>query len=597
MPQTIRASGLKSIPTVLIAAGKPISTTNPTFDPASVFAATDANGNAWLPGKDGTPVPLDCHFVPAGAYSCDNPAALSGFDPRYVSYSNFIDQKVPTSQLPYKPYFALPITNFNGWGVQGNITYDLSKDIQLVYIGSYRAYVSKWGQDQDATPIPIAALDNQLNHHAWSSEVRLNFKAADDLLQGTVGGYYLDQNGRYTARVDLNYAGIDFLHGPDTTPSTTKALFGTLTINPSDVFSVTGGLRYTKDKKVYTYYRRNPDGTVPFQGALAPPAGAPPICESLYGGNPVFPGGFGPPTSIGNSPNCLLTGIFGISDGFEGDRWDWRVAANARVSEELLIYASVSTGFKGGGVNPRPFFGPSAGDCNAAGYVAPAPCNQLRPFDPETLTTYEVGFKSDLFDRRLRFNAAAFYNKYNDIILTLSACPSVPCLQPRNVGKADVKGAEAELTAFPVDGLELDGSVSYLNFKFDRASVAPAGLTGDETSPYTPEWTWSAGAQYNYDLSGGAQVSLRVDGTYQSSIYTDPFNTIWSKVDGYFLAHTRLAFSSADDAWTIAGEIDNLFDKYYYTSVSDATTSLGIESGVPGLPRTWKISVGAQVLA
>ncbi len=577
-----------AIPTVPLAAGRPIGTGNPTFDPFSTNPATNADGGAWLPGVDGNPVPLTCAFVPAGPYSCDTANLSSmGYDPRYVSYSNFLDGMVPTSQAPYKPYFALPITEFEGWGVMGNVTYDLTDNLQFVAIGSYRTYESRWGQDQDATPIPVAQLDNQLNHEAWSAEVRLNFEFADELIQGTVGGFYLDQDGEYTARVDLNYAGIDFIHGPDTTPSTTEAVFGTLTIRPSDVFSITGGLRYTKDEKLYTYFRSNPDGTVPF-GDWSP-ADLPflPICEYFQG---LDPDGGGP-VSIGNTPNCLLTGLFGISDGFKGDRWDWRIVGNVQATDDILFYASVSTGFKGGGVNPRPFFGPSAGDCNAPGYVAPAPCNQLRAFEPEEITTYEVGFKIDALDRSLRLNGAVFYNDYQNIILTLPACPSVPCLQPRNVGEAKVKGFELEVAAYPVDGLSLEGALSYINFNYDDASVAPAGLVGDEITPYTPEWTWSIGAQYDHELANGALLSARFDGSYQSTIYTDVFNTVWSEIDGYFVGGARLAFTDPSDAWTLALRVDNLFDEYYFQSVSDVTTSLGMVTGVPGLPRTWTLSV------
>ena len=592
----------ESIPTVLIAAGA--IAPNGNFDPRSVNPATNVGAALpgggfaslpWLTGKNGQAVPVSCAFVPYGQYSCDTGGNLQGYDPRYVSYSNFMDARTPTTQAPYKPFFSLPITQFSGWGVSGNLTYDATDNLQLVYIGSYRKYESKWGQDQDATPVPVAQLDNQLNHEAYSSEVRVNFEAAEGMVQGTVGGYYLHQNGEYTARVDLNYAGIDFIHGPDTTPSTTQAAFGTLTVRPTDAISITGGLRYTKDKKVYTYFRSNPDGTIPFQGTLAPggtgpmapAAGAPPICQALYGAD-VDGGG---PTSIGNQPNCLLTGLFGISDAFRGDRFDWRIVADVRFSEQVLGYASVSTGFKGGGVNPRPFFGPSAGDCNAPGYVAPAPCNQLRSFNPETITTYEVGFKFDLLDRALRINTAAFYNDYQNIILTLPACPSTPCLQPRNVGTAEVKGFELEATAFPTDGLSLNASLSYIDFKYDTASVAAAGLTGNEVTPYTPEWTWSVGAQYDYELESGAELSFRVDGNYRSEIYTDTFNTSWSRMAGLFLANGRIAFTNADDEWTIAARVDNIFDKYYFTSVSDVTRSLGLVTGVPGLPRTWSLSV------
>ncbi len=101
-------------------------------------------------------------------------------------------------------------------------------------------------------------------------------KSANGFVEGTVGAFYLDQQGTYTARVDLNYVGptIDFLHGPDTTPSTTKAVFGTATIHPTEALSFTGGVRYTKDQKDYTYFRSNPDSSIPESGAvLRQPAG------------------------------------------------------------------------------------------------------------------------------------------------------------------------------------------------------------------------------------------------------------------------------------------------------------------------------------
>lgn len=567
-------------PTVLIAAGAPTGGTT-AFDPFSDNPATDPDGNPWLIGNDGNAVPVNCAFVPAGPYSCDNIGNAYG-DPRFVAYSNFLDAKAPTQQSPYKPYAALQNQDFQGWGVHSNMTFDATDNIQLVWISSWREYESKWGQDQDATPVPVAQLDNQLNHRAWSQELRLNFEAADGLLQGTVGGFYLDQNGEYTARVDLNYAGIDFIHGPDTTPSTTKALFGTVTLRPTDMLSITGGLRYTKDKKTYTYFRSNPDGTVPFREADNLFIPGVPACEFFLGAPTAGP------TGIGNTPNCLLTGLFNIPGSFQGDRWDWRIAADYRFSDELLWYASVSTGFKGGGVNPRPFFGPDTGECDDPAYAG-GPCNQVLSFDPETIKTYETGFKADLLDRSLRLNGAVFFNDYSNIILQLSACPESPCLLPANVGAADVKGFELEFSAYPTDGLSLDGGLSYIDFKYTQVGLS--GLTGDEITPYTPEWTYSFGIQYDHELESGATVMARFDGSYQSKIFTDSFNTVWSQVDGYFLGNARIGYTTADEDWNVALEVMNVFDKYYFNSVSDVTGSLGLVTGVPGMPRTWALSV------
>ena len=135
-----------------------------------------------------------------------------------------------------------------------------------------------------------------------------------NFLEGTLGAFYLKQQGTYTARVDLNYvfATIDFLHGPDTTPSDTKAIFGTATIHPTEKLSLTGGLRYTKDEKDYTYFRSNPDGTVP---------------------NPA-PGGCG----LFTQPNCLLAGIYDVTGSFKGDRTDWRAVVDYKFTDNFMAY-------------------------------------------------------------------------------------------------------------------------------------------------------------------------------------------------------------------------------------------------------------------
>ena len=546
----------ESLPVVLIAAGQPA---NP-FNPSTPWPAIDANGTPLLVGKNGAAVPLDCHFVPAGPYSCDTGRTLpAGVDPRFVSYSTFLDGMTPTTQAPFKPYFSVPITQFRGWGFQGHVDYEISDHLQFTYIGSYRAYLTKWGQDQDGTPIPVAQLDNRMKHNAWSQELRLNFDAGDGLVEGTVGGFYIKQSGEYNARVDLNYVAptIDFIHGPDTTPSSSKALFGTVTLHPTMKLSITGGIRYTKDQKTYTYYRSNPDHTIP------DPVG----CFVLNG-----------PFS---EPNCLLAGLFGISSTYKGTRWDYRGVVNYQWTDHLMTYASISTGYKGGGVNPRPFV-----------------ADQRHSFNPETLTTYEIGFKTDLLDQTMRINGAAFYNKYKDIVLTKLVCPDsslpFPCLRPENIGSADVKGLELETTIYPVMGLSLDGSISYLDFKYTSPStggfINGSAIPVSGITPYTPELTYSVGVQYDYDVKPGT-ISARFDGSYQDKLYTTSENTSWSEIPGYFIGNARLSFKTEKEDWEAALEIKNLFDKYYWQSKSDASASVGVVTGVPGMPRTWMVSV------
>jgi iron complex outermembrane receptor protein len=554
------------IPNVLIAAGK-VRTATGTFDPFSTGVSQSTNlvptpsTTPWLVGKNGQQVNMSCAFVPAGAYSCDTGGNLHGWKKGFVSYSSFLDGMQSRIAAPYKPYASLPLAQFTGSGVMANISYHLNDNMELVYIGSYREYESKFGQDQDATPIPVAQLDNQLNHHAFTSEARFNFKSSGGFLEGTAGLFYLDQQGTYTARVDLNYVSpvIDFLHGPDLTPSTTKAIFGTATIHPTEALSFTGGLRYTEDQKDYTYFRSNPDGTQVNAGAC-----------------------FGPGGTVFSAPNCILAGIYNITGSFKGDRTDWRLVADYRFTPDLMAYVSASTGFKGGGVNPRPFV-----------------ADQRLPFKPETLTTYEAGLKSDLFDRHVRLNGAVFFNKYEDIQLNKAVCPEsslpAPCARPDNIGAADVKGAELEVSIYPGNGFSFDGSISYLNFNYTSPTTAAGNLVNtsipkDSITPYTPELTYSVGGQYDHMTDAGT-FSIRLDAAYQGDIYTNAENTVWSKIDSRILTNARLSWSDPKDVWKMSLEIKNLTDEYYFQTKGDATTSLGTVSGVPGLPRTFLVSV------
>ena len=245
-----------------------------------------------------------------------------------------------------------------------------------------------------------------------------------------------------------------------------------------------------------------------------------------------------------------------------------------------MAYASVSTGFKGGGVNPRPFVS-----------------DQKLPFKPETLTTYEVGFKSDLLDRHVRLNGAAFFNKYKNIILGKVVCPEsslpTPCLRPDNIGSADIKGAELEASIYPGGGFSFDGSVSYLHFKYTSPTtngvLVNTDIPAGGITPYTPKLNYSVGAQYDHPIQTGS-ISFRLDGSYQGKLYTNAENTDWGKLPNRFLANARLGWNNNDN-WSVALEVQNLFNKYYFLSKSDITTSLGAVTGVPGKPRTFAVSV------
>jgi iron complex outermembrane receptor protein len=202
----------------------------------------------------------------------------------------------------------------------------------------------------------------------------------------------------------------------------------------------------------------------------------------------------------------------------------------------------------------------------------------------------------------VRLNGAVFLNKYEDIQLRKQDCPesapypSQPCLRPDNIGAADVKGAELEISAFPGGGLMIDGSISVLDFEYtsavdpDTGFLVNTGIDPDNITPYTPELTYSVGLQYDQTLASGS-LSYRLDGSYQSKVFDNAENTSWARIPGRFLANAKITYSRNED-WRVALEVQNLFDKYYFMSKSDVSSfQLGVVTGVPGLPRTWALSV------
>lgn len=559
----------------------------------------NANGNPWLPGTDGSRIDYNCAFVPYGVNSCDT---ITGFNRKFISYASFIDRTPATTQAPFKPLHLDPHQDLDNYGLYGTIDIDLSDSLKLTSITAWRRYVSDWSQDVDNSPLANQQLNQHLVNKQWSEELRLNGQLGDGLVDFTLGGIYFKRDGTLTARVDLNYAGIDFIHGPDPTPASSKAVFANVTLNATDALTFTGGVRQTWDKKNYRFFRRNPDLTVPG-----------PLPCAFFLGAPTAG-----PTGVGNDPNCLLVGLNNQPASFKGNHFDWRIAADYRFSPAFMAYAQVATGYRSGGMNPRPFFGPTD----------PAGRNQIKSFKPEVLTSFEGGFKADLFDRKLRLNVSAFLNKYKDIILTLSACPTAPCLQPNNVGKADVKGFEVETTIRPVENFTIDGALSYLDFKYKKIT-GPTAVTLNMITPYTPKWKWSFGVQYDIPDVAGGTVSARFDGSYQSKVYTEavnydnilvttattppaavtttpavdgvvaiggggPLATVIAsnRIDSYFLANARLAWKQDEDApWSVALEVNNVFNKYYFTSLYEQFASPGSISGAPGLPRTWSVTL------
>ncbi len=222
----------------------------------------------------------------------------------------------------------------------------------------------------------------------------------------------------------------------------------------------------------------------------------------------------------------------------------------------------------------------------------------------ETIKAWETGLKSDFLDRRARLNLSGYLNKYNDIQRGLLSCPQfnptppgpgvpgLPCAMNANAGDADILGFEAELNLRPVQGFNIDASLSYLDFDYTRISEnasGPGGVQLNHVANYTAKWQWSIGAQYELPLGSAGTLTPRFDLSYKSHVYANAVNEQTNMIPAYTLANARLTWRNPGDDLQVSLEVTNLFDKYYILNVFNVSGN-GFLNAQPARPREWALT-------
>jgi iron complex outermembrane receptor protein len=497
-------------------------------------------------------------FAPFGAPTYDGAVGGTPWDYHFVPddpYTSYATYKNTVSG--FEPGAT---TYTKAWGVSGDISWNIGDGFSLRSITGYRDLETRAGFDQDGSPIGLAQTLIYNTYHQFTQELRLSGET--DLLDWTVGGFYYDATGVLQNTID---SGPTQFKTDDPVDTTSKSAFGHIVLHPAQNFNITAGIRYTDDKKTYDFTRYD------LQGGPANPAQEP--------------------------LNALPLQVY------SGDHVDYRIGVDYRFSPELMAYAQFSTGYKGGGVNAKPF---TAG--------------QAIPFNPETLDAWEIGIKTDLADNRVRLNFAGFYSKYHDIVLVNASGYCVPpetplnstCFLsalPFNAGSADIKGVEFEADLEPIEGLSISGSLSYLDFKYtelDPAAIA-SSISLNDYPPLTPKWKASGGIAYAFDLGNGAKITPRADVSYQSETYSDPANNgfypagfptddvHFGGLNPYLIPeHTtvnaRITFDSPDKTWQASVSVSNLTNEYYWTN-NFAFYFSGTGQHVLAPPREWAVTV------
>jgi iron complex outermembrane recepter protein len=474
---------------------------------------------------------------------------------RFATYANFRDA-ITGVDFPI-------ISTVKSWGLAGIVDWEAPLGLHIKSITGYREYSGAFSSDQALGPFALSLNYNTVAHHQFSQELQISGKALADKLEWTTGAYYFDGYSRNGGYINIPYTGRPdptgrfpagtFLPGlyfnqNDPATNTNKSVFAHAILRFTDELSMEAGVRYSEEKKDYTFYRFMPNFHVP---PLSLPA-------QWY------------PDSTGQFLFPLTTGHA------EASRVDPKIGFQYQWTPDLMTYAQYATGYKSGGINPRPTV--------AADIV---------PFDEEELNSYEVGAKSEFFGNRLRFNTAVFFSKYKDLQLNATSVnlAGTTSVILTNVGHAEIKGWEGELQMEPVPDFIINAAAGYLDFEIkdlgSAANVAGAPCLSCKPA-IVPEWKWNVGAQYSLDLGGLGSLTPRLDYTHQSKTFNDATNRVDNVTEAYGVLNGRLTWRDTEQRWSVALQVMNALDEEYYLSRAVTAT---LYEGQPAKPRWWTLTV------
>lgn len=446
-------------------------------------------------------------------------------------------------------------------GVSLHADWELSDNITLRSITAYRNLNYTDYVDIDATALELGDVLVDVDQDQTSQEFQAIWEGDR---WTTIGGlFYMQENvaSHQEAYADdllgAFLGGGTFLRTVDDDLQTTSvAAYLNATYQLTDRLSISGGLRYTEEEK--DYFRT----TSTFSS------------NALFTANPARP-----PVNITDTWDDL-SGLLSI---------------DYQLNDDFLLYGRVAQGFKSGGFNGR---------ANNPGEEA--------PYDPETVTSYEAGFKSDWWDGRLRANFAVFYNDYRDFQARVSnlttdpgtGLPSIE-LSVLNAGQLEISGAELELVYNPVDALRLDAQIGYLNAEYgefeDLRFVASGNSRAFQTPAFSPEWTSRFGAAYTWELANEGSVVLAGSARFRSRMALAVDNTLTNSTveienlfqDDYWLYDASLTWN-VNDVFSIALQGRNLSDEVYKTDGQEFSSVGNIRTVYYGAPQTTSLVFTAR---
>ena len=439
-----------------------------------------------------------------------------------------------------------PVLDNSWWGASIKADVELG-DYTLTSISAYDSFDHGRYIDQDTMPEVHQEIDYHSEIEAWSQEFRLGYDAGGDFSWIVGASYSEDELSEDsllltdTGILRAQLGGLTRAGQIYVQSSEAIAVFGRSDWQFAPRFNFVSELRYTEEEKSF-------DG-----GTFLPQV------------------------------NVTLSDI-DESTTFEA--LSGKLAVEYTPTDTSLIYASVSEGFKSGG-----YFGGFA-TSNA----------QLVPFDQETITAFEVGFKTDFPEQALRLNGAAFYYDRKDVQANgIDTSGIVNIARMTNIGDVDAYGMELETVWSPTSQLTIQGGASWLETEIVNSDKATSNIFGTSAAESfvgariqnQPELSANFIARLEDNLGdnfvGGAQIEVSYRGEQDQKLIVNPLEGAIMTEEAYSLVNFRVDLSPNSDDWSFTAYVTNLFDEEYRTNAG-ATGPAGVFE-IYGEPQIWGVTL------
>ncbi len=460
----------------------------------------------------------------------------------------------------------------------------------LTSITAFRFWDWLPANDRDFTGLPITTLSqNPTRQEQYTQEFRYAGKAEHfDYVLGVFGFY---QTIHTTGTQRQGPAASRWLINPSSAlsqdPSVLNgltaandirlknfsgAIFGKLNWNLTDAFTLSPGVRLNYDDKTGSYISVVRDG----QGNLVPATG-------------------------GNARQAAQRDAIQPQEFRDEKFRAWNVSydltASYKPSRDVLLYGTYAHSFKSGGLN-----------LNGVPVVNGVVQTQLAQVAPEKVDHFEIGAKSQFWDRKVTLNVTGFWTEISDYQAVVNNS-STSTLRGylANAGKVRVRGVEADFSVRPSDRVNLYTNGAFTDHKYVdfKNAPCPPELSGGTNSPVvcdiSGQWlpgiskfAFSYGGEYNlpgtvFGTTGEAYIG--VDANSRTKFSSNASRSIYTDVNGYTLVNARLGFRT-DSGVNVFGWVRNLFDAKYYEVLATTPGNTGLIAGNVGDPRTYGVTVG-----